>query len=389
MTIQGIDVSHWQGVIDWAKVKASGIQFAIIKAGGSDAGLYKDSKFEKNYAAAKAVGMPVGCYYFVGKQCHTAEKGKEEAKHFLSLIAGKQFEYPVSLDLEGPVAATKQGNTDAAIAFCEEMEKAGYYINIYGSDISGFKDRMDLSRLGAYDKWVARYGSKPKHVQEYGMWQKSSSGSVAGISGRVDMDEAYKDYPAIIKAAGLNGFAKQGTIPEEPKEEIQEPKDDDTKVIIGTAMAKCGMNVRLDSNTKGKIIGGVAKGKSVKVLEILSNGWYRIVWPNEQGFAYVSNKSDRYFYFYPTQTKTEQVNTSVKVAPAQSMDKKLAGKYKAIEDMGLMAAPGASGAKNTIARIPKGGTVQNYGYYTMKNGQKWLYVTYNGTAGHCLADLLM
>ena len=77
MTRKGIDVSHWQGTIDWNKVKKAGIEFAIIKAGGSDAGFYTDSKWEANYKGAKAAGIPIGAYYFVGKDCVTAAAGKQ------------------------------------------------------------------------------------------------------------------------------------------------------------------------------------------------------------------------------------------------------------------------------------------------------------------------
>lgn len=191
---KGIDVSHWQGDIDWGKVRGDGVTFAILKAGGSDAGRYRDKSFERNYQSAKANGIKVGCYYFNGAGCTSAEAGVSDAQHFLSLISGKVFEYPCYSDLEAPTSATRQGNTDAVISFCETVKNAGYKTGIYASDISGFKDRLDLARLGAYDKWVARYGSAPKYVPEYQVWQFSSSGAVKGINGRVDMDISYFDY---------------------------------------------------------------------------------------------------------------------------------------------------------------------------------------------------
>lgn len=202
LNIPGIDVSSWQGDIDWEKVKACGVQFAILKAGGSDGsncGRYKDKKFERNYAGAKANGVKVGCYYFNGSACVSAAAGVADAQHFLSLISGKTFEYPCFSDLEAPTSATKPGNTDAVIAFCETVKNAGYKTGIYASDISGFKDRLDYARLGAYDKWVARYGSSPKYVTDFTMWQYSSSGNVEGINGRCDMDISYKDYGGDVK----------------------------------------------------------------------------------------------------------------------------------------------------------------------------------------------
>lgn len=201
----GIDVSHWQGKIDFAKV-AEIVDFVIIKAGGSDAGFYKDSKFETNYKNAKAAGLSVGAYYFVGPNCTSREAGAADAKRFLEILKGKTFEMPVYIDIEQTPAVKRQGATDAVIGFCETMEAAGAYVGVYGSDIAGFKDRLILSRLASYDKWVARYGSKPKYVNLYGMWQKSSKGVIAGIKGNVDLDEAYVDYPAVMARTGLNRF---------------------------------------------------------------------------------------------------------------------------------------------------------------------------------------
>ena len=213
MMKKGIDVSKYQGNIAWKQVKDSGIDFAIIKAGGSDDGFYTDPTYEANYKNAKAVGMPVGAYYIVGPYCVSKEDGIADAKRFLKMLEGKTFEYPVYIDLELTSPTTKTGTTDAVIAFCKTMEAAGYFCGIYASDISGFKDRLELSRLKTRALWVASYGSMPKYVSSYGIWQKSSTGRVPGIVGDVDLDECYVDYPRIIKNAGDNGFPK----PEPPK----------------------------------------------------------------------------------------------------------------------------------------------------------------------------
>ena len=206
--IKGIDVSHWQGSINWAKVKAADIKFAIIKAGGSDDDFYTDSKWEANYKGAKAAGIPVGAYYFVGKDCVTAAAGKADAERFIKILKGKQLEYPVYMDNEAQPASAKAGITEAVIAFCETMEAAGYFVGIYGSAVSGFKERMDDSKLTAYAHWVAQYASKCSYSGSYGIWQYSSKGSVDGISGNVDMDYAYVDYPTTIKNGGFNGYSK-------------------------------------------------------------------------------------------------------------------------------------------------------------------------------------
>lgn len=224
--MKGIDVSRYQQNVNWELVKAGGINFAIIKAGGSDDGFYTDSTFEKNYAGAKTIGMPIGAYYIVGPLCISREDGIADAKRFLKILEGKTFEYPVYIDLEITAPKDKTGATDACIGFCQTMEQAGYYCGIYASDVSGFADRLDLERLTAYDKWVARYGSKPQYVKTYGMWQYSSTGKVQGIGPAVDMDESYMDYPEIIKAKGLNGYKKLEQVPEPQSKPAELPKID-------------------------------------------------------------------------------------------------------------------------------------------------------------------
>ena len=204
--IKGIDVSSWQGNIDFNKVKASGIQFVILKAGGSDAGFYKDKRFYDNYVKATQAGLHVGAYYFVGKNCKSSADGLADAMRFADIIKECVLDYPVYIDFEAPDASNKQGNTDAVNAFCAYMESAGYYVGIYASDISGFKDRLYLDQLNRYDKWVARYGSEPKFVKSWGMWQASSKGNIPGIAGHVDLDYSRNDYNAIIRCYHLNGL---------------------------------------------------------------------------------------------------------------------------------------------------------------------------------------
>ena len=202
-----IDVSHWNGSINFNTVKNSGIWGVIIKAGGSDAGLYTDPKFEENYKAAVSAGLHVGAYYFVGKKCVTAADGTADANRFMTMLKGKRFDLPVYMDVEAPLPATKTGNTQAAIAFCKAMEKAGYYAGIYASDVSGFVNRLNTTQLLPFTWWVARYGSAPTQAtKNMTMWQYSSSGAIAGINGRVDLNHCYRDFPTIIRKAGLNGY---------------------------------------------------------------------------------------------------------------------------------------------------------------------------------------
>lgn len=209
MTYKGIDVSHWQGQIDFKKVKDSGIEFVIIKAGGSDKGFYKDAKFEYNYREAKAAGLSVGAYYFVGKNFYGVESGVADAHRFLDIILGKQFEYPIFLDVETTDARYKEAATDAAIAFCQTLERSGYFVGIYASDISGYREKLNHKRILDYTHWVARYGKDPEHCKEYSIFQHSSKGSVPGIPGSVDLDTSRVDFPGIIKEKGFNGYQRK------------------------------------------------------------------------------------------------------------------------------------------------------------------------------------
>ena len=215
-----IDVSHWQGNINFSQVKASGIEGVIIKCGGSDAGFYKDSMFEVNYNNAKNAGLHVGCYYFVGAGCVSAIDGEADARRFYNYINGKQFDLPIYMDFEAPSSRTQNGNTASVIAFCDYLEKKGYFVGVYASDISGFKERLKLDPLKRFTLWVARYGTQPQYATCWDIWQYSSTGRVNGISGNVDMNECRRDFPSIIINGGFNGY-KKGSTPVQPKPQPQ------------------------------------------------------------------------------------------------------------------------------------------------------------------------
>ena len=205
--IKGIDISHWQKKVDFDVLQdVDKVDFCILKAGGSDKGCYVDSAFYSRYEECKKRGINVGAYYFVGSKCDSDVDGAADAVRFLDIIRGLKFEYPIYIDFEAPPATNREGNTDACIAFCRVCEQEGYYVGIYASDISGFKDKLDINRLTPYDKWVARYGSTPKYVKNYGIWQASSDGIINGIKSRVDCNVSYNYYPEIIKHNHLNGY---------------------------------------------------------------------------------------------------------------------------------------------------------------------------------------
>ena len=206
--IKGVDISHWNGAIDFDKVKASGVEFVIIKAGGSDKGFYTDPMFITNYTKAVAAKLSVGAYYFAGKNFRGVEAGLADAQRCIKILDGLKFEYPIFLDIEAQENRYKEEITDAAISFCNMLESAGYFVGIYASDISGFKDKLNHDRIESYTHWVARYGKEPEVCKNFGIWQYSSKGRVAGIIGSVDLDLSSVDYAKVITEKGFNGYDK-------------------------------------------------------------------------------------------------------------------------------------------------------------------------------------
>lgn len=206
--LNGIDVSKWQGNIDWKAVKADGVQFAILRAGYGREARQKDETFEANYKGCKENGIPCGIYWY--SYATTPEDAVKEAKTCLEVIKGKKFEYPIYFDLEEKrqLDLGKAACTAIAKAFLETVEKAGYWVGLYMSK-SHLESHITEEVRNRYAVWVAHYGvSKTTYKGQFGIWQKSSTGKVKGIDGNVDLNECYIDYPAEIKKAGKNGFEK-------------------------------------------------------------------------------------------------------------------------------------------------------------------------------------
>jgi GH25 family lysozyme M1 (1,4-beta-N-acetylmuramidase) len=201
--INRIDVSKWQGDINWDKVAGSGIQFAMIRASyGSSS---TDPCFEQNYSGAKASGIAVGVYHY--SYATTTAKAATEVKFLISKLKGKQFEYPICVDIEDSSQSTlsKKTLTDIVITYLDALTDAGYYPMIYANK-TWFTTKLDDTRLAGYDHWLAQWSSSITYTGEVGIWQYSSSGTVSGIAGRVDLDTSFVDYASLIKQLKLNGF---------------------------------------------------------------------------------------------------------------------------------------------------------------------------------------
>ena len=200
-TAIGIDVSSFQGKIDWEQVAASGVEFVMVRLGGrgySEGALYEDKFYRQNLEGARDAGIPVGAYFF--SQAISVREAKEEAAYVLELLDGFELDYPLVYDWEvitTDVARTddmeKGTLTECAIAFCEAVADEGYTPMLYcGSRVAYVK--LDLRELTEYDIWYAQYADKPTMYYNYRIWQYTDSGKVPGIEGDVDMNSAFIPY---------------------------------------------------------------------------------------------------------------------------------------------------------------------------------------------------
>ena len=215
MEMKGIDVSKWNGVIDWNEAKKDGVEFAIIREGyGKKDPKQIDKKFYDNYNGAKAAGIHVGVYHY--SYADSVEDAVKEAQFCLENIQGLDLDFPIVFDIEDKeqLKLNNRQRTDIVKAFCSEIEKAGYYAMFYCNlnwlNNYLYKDEL----LPKYDFWLAQWNSASAGAP-CGIWQKSDCGHISGISGNVDIDIAYKDYPNIIKhtQTAINNNKPQQTAP--------------------------------------------------------------------------------------------------------------------------------------------------------------------------------
>lgn len=276
VTRKGIDISRYQGKPDFSKVK-NDVDYVILQAGYGKYTSQKDSEFERSYTECKKNGIPVGVYWY--SYAKSTADAQAEAKTCLEIIKGKQFEYPIYYDLEENLGALGQSLVSSiATTFCNTLEQAGYFAGIY---ISRSPAQLYLTKEVAnkYALWLAEYNSKCNYDGNYGMWQYSSTGKVSGISGDVDMDYCYVDYPTIIKNAGLNGYKKPEPTPQPAP--TSEKKELDTsgykegdkgyqalalKTLLKLAIDKGIVSGKLDDTT------GLGGG-SIKVVNKLLDKW--------------------------------------------------------------------------------------------------------------------
>ena len=216
---KGIDVSHYQGQIDWPAVKAGGIGFAMIRVGWThyEGGLTLDERFVQNIEGANAAGIPAGVYAYGYDLSPGA--ARISAARVIEAVKPYRLEYPVCYDQEYEevlMALSRTQRTEICAAFLETVQKSRYYAMLYAS-----KDWLEHwvfdEQLTDYDKWVAQYADACTYQGEFGIWQYgvmgeegvkgqdyTIAGQVQGVAANCDVDFSYRDYPGIIREAGLN-----------------------------------------------------------------------------------------------------------------------------------------------------------------------------------------
>ena len=201
-----IDVSRYQGTIDWAKVQPNvgGAMLKTVSTNKSFGGIYIDPMFETNYAACRRLGIPVGAYYYTYAQDAATVQAELDKLH--QALEGKTFTLPVAVDVEDnklkPLSA--DALPDLVIAAADAIESWGLYAMVYTYTYYS-QTELNMDRLAAYDLWIADYRAN-RPTRKHGMWQYTSTGRLDGIAGNVDISHAYKDYPSIITRAGLTAM---------------------------------------------------------------------------------------------------------------------------------------------------------------------------------------
>ena len=349
-TIEGLDLSYCQTSVNFNTVKSNGYKFVILRAGYGNAILYPnqyDTMFESDYKNAKAVGLDVGAYWYSYAQ--SIDGVRQEAQACIKAMQGKKFEYPIYFDIEelNQFAKGRDFCDSLVTAFCDEIDKAGYYPGLYCSTY-WITNYISSSVRNKYPVWIAEYNSKCNYKDNFGMWQNGTV-YLAG-TGDVDHDFCYVDYPSIIKASGKNGYDKPTPTP------TPEPKPVEYKTYY--ANDKDGVNYRATPN--GTIKGTYKYGEAVSVIvgsETTTDG---IVWVQAKN-GYWSSKNLLSTTKPTTETyKTYYANDKDGVNYRNTPNGVLMGTYKYAEAVSVLVGSDTTKDGNVWVKAKNG-------YWSVKN----------------------
>lgn len=382
----GIDVAKWQGVVDWKQVKASGVDFAMIRVGYRtqvDGEIYEDPYAKYNLQQAKANGIKIGVYFF--STAITEKEAKEEAKWVAGYIAPYPITYPVAYNCEGFTDADNRQNglssgtrTDIAIAFLDYVESQGYTPMFYSARNELEQNaQWDTDRLDSkYKIWVAQYpaepytsSSKSTYTGEHAMWQFTSKGEVRGIDKAVDINIAYFGYDKTAKA-------KDDT----PQEQVSA----DPAALINftevneTVTAKEVTNLRtVPSTSDPDTVAEVLKnGDTAKRIGIGDNGWSKVTYNGKTLYAVSSYLTTDLTVKAPAPTPAQ--------TPAGPSFEKVNEQVTAKDQTNLRSEPNSQ-SKDTVVAVLKHGDVATR---TGISDNGWSRVEYDGETLYAVSSYL-
>lgn len=372
----GIDVSKWQGLIDWNAVKSAGIDFAIIRIGfrGENGKIYKDDCADYNIQQAHKAGVLVGVYFF--STAMTTAEAKEEAEWTVSAIEGYPISYPVVYDCEGFLnpesrvyGISSEQRTDNAVTFLEYVEAEGYEGMFYAAkselENSAYWDTERIEK--DFMVWVARYPDRPypntaapDYSGKYSMWQYTDKGAVRGIKGNADMNVSY--------------FTREEAEPKNSAARPDDAKAPDADGALYTeasdeVTAKIETNLRDAATTKSNVVAVLKNGEFVKRTGIGSNGWSKLSYNGKTVYAISSYLTDDKDYKPPVTEPSDGFTAS-------------SGQVTAKIETNLRAEPNTD--SEIVATIRNGEFVTRTGI----NPNGWTRVTYNGRTAYAKTSLL-
>lgn len=295
----GIDISYWQKGYPYNEANKEGIKFAILRAGFRE---QKDSVFETHYSNAKRLGWGVGAYWY--SYATTVEGAKREAQAFIKAVKGKKFEYPLYLDLEDKSqrGLGKKLLGEMVEAFGKIIEDEGYYFGVY-TNLDWYRNIIDGAGLNKrFDWWIAAWNKTAPTNVSYGLWQfggstnKIRDAKIAGVV--TDQNYAYKDYPAIMKEKGLNGYSNNGDDCDDNENNNEENCNTGLKFKIND---KVIINGDLYSNSNAKKASGTVTNKITNITRVVEGAAHPynttgdLGWMNEEDIKLYEETSKQKF----------------------------------------------------------------------------------------------
>ena len=290
MKEKGIDISSWQGKPNYEKIKNDGVTFIIARIGYGRDSNQKDSSFEYNYEQCHKYGIPMGIYLY--SYADSEERAKDEARTCLKWLNGRKLELPIFFDIEANSVAylSKDKLTSICKAFCSVIEEAGYWAGVY-ANLYWLTSKLHGAELSnRYVVWVAQYNSHCNYTNAYSIWQYSSSGSVNGISGRVDMDWLYRDLVTEIKESGKNGYSNSPSVPDDINESADNNSEPSQPTENNYKKFKSNNNIVYATAYNAK-----AKEGGLTLSSAYRNTWLRVTGEYYDGKVVLANNGLGFF----------------------------------------------------------------------------------------------